>query len=255
MLEFITGETKIKAMIMSFFDLLCPLDVRGFTRKKMNVIFQKYFNKEMVVYDIGCGKKPFISIIEPCVKQYIGVDLENGFFDKKYVDVVGTAYAVPVDSAQADVVLSTQVFEHLERPVDGLKETNRILKDKGLFILSFPLLYPIHAQPRDFYRYTKFGMEYLLKENGFEIIEKHEIGGFWLFTGFLMNRYINAFNRGVLKKLGIIYVFSWIQRFVFQILHSLEGIIFKLLKKDILNFRASWVLNYIYVAQKNKDKK
>jgi hypothetical protein len=35
----------------------------------------------MVVYDIGCGDKPFAPVLAGKVKDHIGVDIEDGFYE------------------------------------------------------------------------------------------------------------------------------------------------------------------------------
>jgi SAM-dependent methyltransferase len=77
--------------------------------------------------------------------------------------------AIPVEADRYDMVLMTQVLEHLAEPQKVLKEIYRILKPGAALWLSAPLYYEEHEQPHDYFRYTQFGFAHLLKQAGFEV--------------------------------------------------------------------------------------
>jgi len=91
--------------------------------------------------------------------------------DKRYaqMDYVCRLDDIPVSDGRFDLVLLTQVLEHLPEPEAVLLELNRVLRHDGKLWLSAPLFYPEHEQPYDFYRYTRFGFSYLLERAGFEV--------------------------------------------------------------------------------------
>lgn len=121
--------------------------------------------------DIGCGAKPYAEA-GPRVERWIGVDLA----DNPEADINGTAYAIPVSDAYADCVLCTQVLEHLEDPRAALVEFGRVLKPNGLLILSVPQYWPLHEEPRDFFRYTEIGLTTVMRSCGFDIVEHRRQG-------------------------------------------------------------------------------
>lgn len=124
--------------------------------------------------DIGCGNKPYYSRIESFISDYIGLDHSETIHDKSKIDLFGSAYNVPIQSAYFDTVFCTEVLEHLEEPDKAIKETNRILKTGGYAIYSMPLFWHLHEEPRDFYRYTKYGLKYLFEKNGNKVDFSHE---------------------------------------------------------------------------------
>lgn len=139
---------------------------------------QKYARGKLL--DIGCGNKPFFKYTNGIVSEHIGLDHAGSPHGQNRIDVIGFADDLPFDPASFDTVLMSQVIEHLENPSKVFSEINRILKPDGKAIVSWPFLYPIHEAPRDFYRYTKYGMQHLTKEAGLEMIELKAVSGFWI---------------------------------------------------------------------------
>jgi len=129
----------------------------------------KYGNGTLI--DVGCGAKPY-RIYGDHVESWIGVDME----DNPEADLHGIAYSLPVGNAMADTVLCTQVLEHLETPDRALLEFYRVLKPGGHLILTAPQYWSLHEEPRDFFRYTSIGLEFLMKKAGFEFIELRSQG-------------------------------------------------------------------------------
>lgn len=143
--------------------------------------FSKYARG--VLADIGCGDKPYREMLKPYVTQHIGIDHEDTIHDKSNIDLLGTAYDIPVADDYFDTAICTAVLEHLEEPNSAIKETKRVLKLGGYAIYTVPLFWHLHEEPRDFFRYTAYGLRFLFEKNGFEIIELNPLSGFWVTFG------------------------------------------------------------------------
>lgn len=128
--------------------------------------------------DVGCGVKPYKEMAAPYVQEHIGVDHDHTFHDKSNIDLPGTAYQIPMEDGGVDCILCTYVLEHLEEPGKAIEESFRVLKREGYAIYTVPLFWHVHEAPRDFYRYTKFGLKYLFEKNGFEVVEIEALTGF-----------------------------------------------------------------------------
>ncbi len=163
---------------------------------------KSYFYGRLI--DIGCGTKPYKLMLSSIVNEHIGVDHWSSPHDKSNVDLVGSAYEIPVPAESFDAALCTAVLEHLEEPQCALAECFRILKPDGRAIYTVPFIWHIHEEPRDFYRFSKFGLEYLFKKSGFTIVEIKALSGFWVTFGQMLSYNINRFNRGPLRWLRIV---------------------------------------------------
>jgi len=230
--------------------LLRPIALRRDLHRQLHRMFLEHMPKDAVVYDIGCGQKPFADFLRGKVKAHIGVDLADGFYAPDQVDLIGTAYSVPAPDGSGDAIILSQVIEHLETPLLAMEEASRLLKPGGILFLSFPFLYPQHAQPRDYLRYTEYYLANKLADKNFEIIACDRIGGFWYLTGMYMTIYLQQFDRGILKMAYLTKIASLVIGLVFLVLHKAEGAALRLIKRDASNLRSKWTVNYVTVLRK-----
>lgn len=123
--------------------------------------------------DIGCGDKQYEFIFRGCVTEYIGIDLPPNisvYNGEKKADAFCSALALPFEDNSFDTVLSTQTLEHVPEPQKMLSEAFRVLKKDGHFILTAPMTWGLHEIPYDYYRYTKYGLQYMTEKCGFKIL-------------------------------------------------------------------------------------
>ena len=167
--------------------------------------------------DIGCGNKPYVNYFKH-VDKYIGVDVANNG-----TDIIANAKSLPIKSDSIDVVLCNQVIEHDSEPDKIIAEIHRILKEGGVLILSAPQMGRLQGDPNDYYRYTKWGLKYLLEQNGMlkiEIIESH--GGIFRAIGSHLNFFIiDYFGKNKSLKSILRYTIININNFIFSFLDKL----------------------------------
>lgn len=156
------------------------------------------------VVDLGCGASPYKEDILKVADEYIGVDWENSFHEQRNVNVFANlAERLPFEDGFADTVVSFQVMEHLPEPDFFLSECHRILRPGGQMFLTVPFMWHVHESPYDYFRYTRYGLRYLLEKNSFVEIEIYENTGFWQMWVLKFNYHTARFARGPLKYLWI----------------------------------------------------
>ncbi|MDD4979756.1 MAG: class I SAM-dependent methyltransferase [Candidatus Omnitrophica bacterium] len=127
------------------------------------------------VLDIGCGEKPY--------KRFLGKD--SRYFGMEYQeysrkpDVFGNANKLPFKDMVFDAVLFNEVIEHIPDPNIGLGEIYRVLKKDGKLFLTAPMYWRLHYVPQDYFRFTNYGLTYILENNNFRILEIERMGGFF----------------------------------------------------------------------------
>lgn len=124
------------------------------------------------VLDIGAGSCPYRALFDHCeyrtqdFTQLAGDQLRHGGYGK--IDYVCDASAIPVPDASFDVVLCTEVLEHIAEPLKVLAEFARILKPGGHLLLTAPLGSGIHQEPHHYYGgFTPYWYRRFLAELGF----------------------------------------------------------------------------------------
>lgn len=132
------------------------------------------------VIDVGCGLQPYRHLLGPRVTEYVGVDRRGPF---SAPDVEGDALRLPLPDASFDAGLSTQVLEHVTDPLAALRELARVLRPGATLVLTCPGTWPHHEIPHDYFRFTRFGLEHLLREAGFAPRIVRPQGGMWATIG------------------------------------------------------------------------
>lgn len=122
--------------------------------------------------DYGAGTAKYRSIVEPHSSKYVAFDMVAS----SNVDIVGDVLMPPFHDESFNTIICTQVLEHVEKPWIVASQIRRILKKDGIAIVSAPFVFPYHADPYDFFRYTRQGLESLFKNEGFEIVESGTYG-------------------------------------------------------------------------------
>ncbi len=177
-----------------FFSLVNP---------EIKKIIEKYAHGKIA--DIGCGIKPYKELAKFYVTEHVGIDHKETFHDKDNIDIFSDVYEIPVEDESFDFILCTDVLEHLEEPLKAVKEAYRILKKGNYALYTVPFFWHLHEEPRDFYRYTIYGLKYLFEKNNFEVIEIKPLSGFIVMATQELCYYLLRFRRG-----GVINPLWWI---------------------------------------------
>lgn len=147
------------------------------------------------VLDVGAGSCPYRAHFAHCIyrtQDFTALSdeqLRDGGYGQ--IDYVSEITAIPVKEDSFDVVLCTEVLEHVPDPVGAVKEMGRVLKPGGTLLLSAPLGSGIHQAPYHFYGgYTPYWYQRFLTEAQFENIVVEANGGFFKVFGWECVRFL-----------------------------------------------------------------
>lgn len=118
--------------------------------------------------DVGCGTSPYRNLFSN-VDTYVGVDVRTSSHPLPPGSLVFDGYALPVRPHSMDTALATEVLEHVRAPRELLAAVLEVLKPGGMLLLTVPFAFPVHEPPHDYQRWTRFGLELLVREAGFEV--------------------------------------------------------------------------------------
>jgi SAM-dependent methyltransferase len=138
-------------------------------------------NAHGALLDIGCGNKPYEKMFNDKITSYTGCDVIQS--SEQRVDIICPATLISVADASYDTVLCTQVIEHVADHHALLSEVYRVLRPDGMLILSGPMYWHLHEEPHDYFRFTQYGLYWLLEQKGFKKIEIKPNGGKWALCG------------------------------------------------------------------------
>lgn len=135
------------------------------------------------VLDYGCGQQPYRDIAEEDGGEYTPFDRAHFPGNVSNFDVGSWPHPRSFDS-----VLCTQVAQYWLDPQTTIREIFGLLVRGGHLVMTYPTTWA-EVEEADHWRYTKAGMEFLLRFAGFEIVEHDEravidLGGFRLPLGY-----------------------------------------------------------------------
>ncbi len=162
-------------------------------------------NASTAVLDFGCGFKPYYPLFAQSGCKYVGADI----FDGQFVDVVCSPdKPLELQDERFDVVLCTQVLEHVAEPAKILAELERVLKKGGIVFASLPFAWEEHNYPADYWRFPRDGIRHLFRNfSDVQIIPNGNSSQCMITLGNLCfhRRFKTAFIRDTLIRLRNLY--------------------------------------------------
>jgi len=176
----------------------------GLLKKKMeeNIPAHLEKGKKYVILDYGCGVRPYEYIFTGYADKYTGADVG----DNPHADVkIYPDEKLPFNDSEFDIVLSSQVLEHVENTDFYLGECRRLLKNEGLLILSTHGTWQFHSAPIDVQRWTSYGLKRLIEKAGFKVIDFIPALGQLALTSQLRLTFYHSFVKEIFKPALILY--------------------------------------------------
>ena len=115
------------------------------------------------VLDVGCGHKPFYPFLKPYAGKYVGTDIIS---NSPAVDIVCPAEQLQIEDGWADLAICLSVLEHVDDPVQAVKELHRVTKPNGVVFAVTHGCFPWHPYPQDHWRWTQTGLPLLFTKYG-----------------------------------------------------------------------------------------
>lgn len=138
------------------FDVLGPVYFGGLSPWR----FLERYHTGGTCYNLGSGARVLrADVVNMDITPYPGVSL------------VGDICNVPLSDGAATSVVCDQVLEHVAEPARAVAEIKRVLVRGGYAYVSTPFLYPFHASPSDYQRWTHAGLRRLFERYGFEVVD------------------------------------------------------------------------------------
>jgi SAM-dependent methyltransferase len=92
-------------------------------------------------------------------EDYIGCDLESG----PGVDLLADTHNLGFAEGSVGAVILVETLEHIEDPLQALREVHRILRPEGVALATSSMNFPIHSFPADYWRFTPSAFDLLFE--------------------------------------------------------------------------------------------
>jgi SAM-dependent methyltransferase len=130
------------------------------TRITLDRVLKIFFRslKKGKVVDLGSMDSPYKKFIP--YTEYLRVDIDA----KNNPDICCDFHKVKWKSNYFDTAVATEILEHSYNPQKAVDELRRILKKGGVCILSTRFIQQYHPCPKDYFRFSKDGLEHLFRK-------------------------------------------------------------------------------------------
>lgn len=75
-----------------------------------------------------------------------------------------------IEGESYDVIFCSGVLEHVDDVHSAVAEMTRVLRPGGSLLLGLPFRQALHMEPHDYWRFTEYGIRWLLRKH-FDILE------------------------------------------------------------------------------------
>ena len=200
-------------------------------RRYVEELLQRYVPlMSKYVLDAGCGEKPYLRFFPNA--QLVGVDLPPseiypGSHKRAKADVFGDVCQLPFKDATFDGVLSTFVITHLAEPQKFFDEAYRVLRPNGILVVCERQMWHTYGIEADYWRFTANGLKLLAQRSGFEVVNVHPIGNFWLRLGIKL-----TYSAARINGRRFRFIRQPISQFLIVFINLIFAFVNKLLPKD-----------------------
>ncbi len=150
-------------------------------------------DRKQNLLDVGAGSSPYRKVAESLGYNYASHDF-NGYtprnsevklsglhnFDWEYAehDFICEILEIP-ETQKYDLILCTEVLEHIPDPVRVFEKLNRMLNNDGFLVISVPLMSLMHQAPYWFQAgLSPYWFEYWSEKNNLKIISLEVFGDY-----------------------------------------------------------------------------
>jgi SAM-dependent methyltransferase len=145
--------------------------------------FGRELPRDARVLDAGAGECQYADRFRHCRLTSVDLAIGDVSWDYAQLDVIADLAHLPFRDATFAAAVNVVVLEHVREPARVLAELARVLKPGARLLLIAPQEWAVHQVPHDFFRYTRYGLAWLLAEAGFTSTHIEPVGGFFTLLG------------------------------------------------------------------------
>jgi SAM-dependent methyltransferase len=127
--------------------------------------------------DVGCGEQPLRSQLVAAGFEYASFDVgQNAAGTVDFVGVIDGRLPDALDERRFDLIVCTEVLEHVARWPDAFGNLARLLNPSGRLLVTCPHIWVPHEEPYDYFRPTSWALAYHGEAHGLKVLEMRRLG-------------------------------------------------------------------------------
>ncbi len=149
-------------------------------RKEFIIDWLASLQSNSKILDAGAGIQKYkkfakhLDYVSQDFGEYLGGDEFGSKYHQKWnaksCDIICDITTIPRDDCSFDYIMCTEVFEHLNNPMEALRELSRLLKNGGELLITAPFRCVYHQTPYFFYSgFSKYWYKHFAKEYGLTV--------------------------------------------------------------------------------------
>jgi SAM-dependent methyltransferase len=150
-----------------------------------------------------------------------GRGLQTGAWDTSRIDIVSDICRIPEADESFDVVLCSEVLEHLPDPALALKELVRLLKPDGLLVMTAPFCSLTHFAPFHFTTgFNRYWYEWHFGQLGVDVVDLAPNGNWFEYLAQELGRLESMGGQYGSHRLG--FIAQWLAKPLLLVLTALS---------------------------------
>ena len=149
---------------------------KNFSWRELNFLKIKEFVKDLpidtICIDLGSGPMTNKNLL----KKFNNIIYMDGAKFNSVNIVCDFEKIIPLKNNSVDLIILSNVLEHMFDPQTLLNEIYRVLKNNGKCLILVPYAIKLHQEPHDYFRYTKYALKRLLENANFLNYKIEELG-------------------------------------------------------------------------------
>lgn len=130
--------------------------------------------------------------------------------------ILGNAKNLPIENECFDVIICSELLEHVLDPPAVLTEIYRVLAKSGYLLITSPFIYRVHGDPSDYARYTDQYWSLMLSRLGFDPVILESQGSFFSVCLDFLKQFLNETRSHPLRDIYQLICLpfqKWVHRF------------------------------------------
>lgn len=192
------------------------------------------------VLTVGAGGKVTARLVSESRRRHFlleSIDIDP----KREPDILGDICTHHFESDTYDTIIICEVLEHVRDAKSAVQNLHSALKPGGRILASLPFIFPMHEMPKDFMRFTRYGVLALFDE--YSDVSARACGSYFDAIDVMWMRVLYSKSKGSLALASLVIPF------VFFVKRPITLLLNTLIKTDTACVR------YVVTATKSSEAK